>query len=135
MVASIVLIATVSPIFVITLVLAAFVLVAVIPGHYLVQPNEALVLVLFGRYQGTITEPGWHWTPNPFTKLESRKLSKRVHNFTTPVSKINDAEGNPIEIAAVVVWRIVDTAKAKFDVDDVDDCSGDCDGMSAHRGA
>lgn len=92
-----------------------------LPGHYLVQPNTALVLILFGRYIGTIDEPGWHWTPNPFTKLESRKLSKRVHNFQTPVSKINDAEGNPIEIAAVVVWRVVDTARATFEVDDYDD--------------
>lgn len=90
-------------------------------GHYLVQPNTALVLILFGRYVGTIDEPGWYWTPNPFTKLESRKLSKRVHNFQTPVSKINDAEGNPIEIAAVVVWRVVDTARATFEVDDYDD--------------
>ena len=81
-IASIVLIATVSPIFVITLVLSALAIVTFLPGHYLVQPNEALVLVLFGRYQGTITEPGWHWTVNPFTKLESRKLSKRVHNLS-----------------------------------------------------
>ena len=92
-----------------------------LPGHYLVQPNTALVLILFGRYIGTIDESGWYWTPNPFTKLESRKLSKRVHNFQTPVSKINDAEGNPIEIAAVVVWRVVDTARATFEVDDYDD--------------
>ena len=92
-----------------------------LPGHYLVQPNEALVLILFGRYRGTVTESGWHWTANPFTKAESRKISKRVHNFTTAVSKVNDAEGNPIEIAAVVVWRVVDTARAVFDVDDYED--------------
>ena len=120
-VASIVLIATVSPIFVVTLVLSAVLALAFLPAHYLVQPNEALVLILFGRYRGTITEPGWYWTANPFTKAESRKVSQRVHNFQTPVSKINDAEGNPIEIAAVVVWRVTDTAKAVFDVDDYDD--------------
>ncbi len=85
-----------------------------------VQPNQDLVLILFGRYRGTVSEPGWHWT-NPFTKLESRKISTRVHNFTTNVSKVNDAEGNPIEIAAVVVWRVVDSTRAVFEVDDFED--------------
>ena len=90
------------------------------PGQYLVQPNEALVLILFGRYKGTVETPGWHLT-NPFTRMESRKVSLRVHNFTTSVSKVNDAEGNPIEISAVVVWRVVDTAAAVFEVDDFED--------------
>jgi len=113
--------ATVSPGFVPLVIVAALLFTAFLPAHYLVQPNTALVLILFGRYKGTITEPGWYWTANPFTKLESRKISRRVHNFTTQVSKINDAEGNPIEIAAVVVWRVVDTARAVFDVDDYED--------------
>ena len=90
------------------------------PGQYLVQPNEALVLILFGRYKGTVDRPGWHLT-NPFTRMESRKISLRVHNFTTSVTKVNDAEGNPIEISAVVVWRVVDTAAAVFEVDDFED--------------
>ncbi len=90
------------------------------PGQYLVQPNEALVLILFGRYKGTVETPGWHLA-NPFTRMESRKVSRRVHNFTTSVSKVNDAEGNPIEISAVVVWRVVDTAAAVFEVDDFED--------------
>ena len=90
------------------------------PGQYLVQPNEGLVLILFGRYRGTVDSPGWHLA-NPFTRMESRKLSLRVHNFTTSVSKVNDAEGNPIEISAVVVWRVVDTAAAVFEVDDFED--------------
>ena len=90
------------------------------PGQYLVQPNEGLVLILFGRYKGTVDTPGWHLA-NPFTRMESRKLSLRVHNFTTSVSKVNDAEGNPIEISAVVVWRVVDTAAAVFEVDDFED--------------
>ncbi len=90
------------------------------PGQYLVQPNEALVLILFGRYKGTVEIPGWHLA-NPFTRMESRKISLRVHNFTTSVSKVNDAEGNPIEISAVVVWRVVDTAAAVFEVDDFED--------------
>ncbi len=91
-----------------------------LPGQYLVQPNEALVLILFGRYRGTVERPGWHLA-NPFTRMESRKVSLRVHNFTTSVSKVNDAEGNPIEISAVVVWRVVDTAAAVFEVDDFED--------------
>ena len=91
-----------------------------LPGQYLVQPNEALVLILFGRYRGTVERPGWHLV-NPFTRMESRKISLRVHNFTTSVSKVNDAEGNPIEISAVVVWRVVDTAAAVFEVDDFED--------------
>jgi regulator of protease activity HflC (stomatin/prohibitin superfamily) len=101
----------------IVIVAGSLALVAALPGHYLVQPNRSLVLILFGRYQGTVLAPGWHWT-NPFTRLESRRISLRVHNFITSVSKVNDAEGNPIEIAAVVVWRVVDTAKAVFEVDD-----------------
>ena len=96
------------------------VFVLALPGQYLVQPNEALVLILFGRYKGTVAQPGWHLT-NPFTRMESRKISLRVHNFTTSVSKVNDAEGNPIEISAVVVWRVVDTASAVFEVDDFED--------------
>ena len=90
------------------------------PGQYLVQPNEGLVLILFGRYRGTVDTPGWHLA-NPFTRMESRKISLRVHNFTTSVSKVNDAEGNPIEISTVVVWRVVDTAAAVFEVDDFED--------------
>ncbi len=100
--------------------IGSVVLLISLMGHYLVQPNEALVLILFGNYRGTVEEPGWHWT-NPFTRMESRKLSLRVHNFTTSVSKVNDAEGNPIEISAVVVWRVVDTARAVFEVDDFED--------------
>ena len=91
-----------------------------LPGQYLVQPNEALVLILFGRYRGTVDTPGWHLA-NPFTRMESRKISLRVHNFTTSVSKVNDAEGNPIEISAVVVWRVVETAAAVFEVEDFED--------------
>ncbi|MCP3992462.1 MAG: SPFH domain-containing protein [Actinomycetia bacterium] len=98
----------------------ALITIYAIPAHYLVQPNQALVVILFGRYRGTVESPGWYWT-NPFTRIESRTISTRVHNFTTSVSKVNDAEGNPIEIAAVVVWRVVDTAKAIFDVDDFED--------------
>ncbi len=84
-------------------------------GLFVVQPNEGQVLVLFGRYIGSVTEAGLWWR-NPFAKR--RKVSLRVRNFQTERLKVNDAGGNPIEIAAVVVWCVTDTAKAIFDVDD-----------------
>lgn len=83
-------------------------------GLFVVQPNQAEVLVLFGRYQGSIKQDGWYFV-NPL--VAKKKISLRVHNFTSPELKVNDADGNPIEIAAVVVWRVVDTAKAIFDVE------------------
>jgi regulator of protease activity HflC (stomatin/prohibitin superfamily) len=84
-------------------------------GLFVVQPNQARVLILFGRYIGSVTEAGWWWC-NPFAKKQ--KISSRVRNFQSERIKVNDASGNPIEIAAVVVWRITDTAKAAFDVAD-----------------
>jgi regulator of protease activity HflC (stomatin/prohibitin superfamily) len=80
-----------------------------------VVPGEARVLQLFGAYRGTVRVPGLRWV-NPFTKR--RKVSVRVRNHETPIAKVNDAEGNPIEIAAVVVWQVADTAKAIFAVDE-----------------
>jgi regulator of protease activity HflC (stomatin/prohibitin superfamily) len=80
-----------------------------------VVPGEARVVQLFGRYLGTIRKPGLVWV-NPFT--ERRKVSFRIRNYETQVAKVNDADGNPIEIAAVVVWSVEDTAKALYDVDD-----------------
>ena len=85
-------------------------------GFFVVQPNEARVLILFGRYIGTVTEAGLWWC-NPFTP-GAQKISLRVRNFQSERIKVNDASGNPIEIAAVVVWRVTDTAKAVFDVAD-----------------
>jgi len=83
-------------------------------GHFTLQPNEARVLILFGAYQGTVRESGFFWT-NPFmTKLT---ISLRARNMETQRLKVNDKRGNPIEIAAVVVWRVHDTAQARFDVD------------------
>lgn len=86
-------------------------------GFIVVQPNSSRVLVLFGRYTGTVVEPGLWWV-NPFTALWRRTLSLRVRNFQSERVKVNDASGNPIELAAVIVWRVVDTAKATFDVED-----------------
>ena len=84
-------------------------------GLTVVNPNEARVVQLFGRYQGSLKEQGFWWI-NPLTIR--RKLSLRVRNFESNKLKVNDHEGNPIEIAAVVVWRVVETAEAAFEVDD-----------------
>jgi regulator of protease activity HflC (stomatin/prohibitin superfamily) len=85
-------------------------------GFLIVSPNEAQVLQLFGNYAGTVNQPGFWWT-NPFT-LPRRKVSQRVRNFESSHLKVNDHDGNPIEIAAIVVWRVTDTAEAVFMVDD-----------------
>jgi regulator of protease activity HflC (stomatin/prohibitin superfamily) len=111
-------------------------------GHFTLQPNEARVMILFGAYKGTIRASGFWWA-NPFYSRHravvhapeageqkksagvstnvrhlSSKLSLRARNFNSDKLKVNDKRGNPIEIAAVVVWRVEDTAKAAFDVDD-----------------
>jgi len=82
-------------------------------GFTVVQPNDSRVLIFFGNYIGTIRESGFWWV-NPFT--EKRKVSLRIHNFNSDKIKVNDLHGNPIEIAAVIVWRVVDSARAVFDV-------------------
>ncbi|MEU3062375.1 SPFH domain-containing protein [Streptomyces subrutilus] len=84
-------------------------------GLNTVAPGEARVVQLFGRYRGTIRTDGLRWV-NPFTSR--RKISTRARNHETAVLKVNDAYGNPIELAAVVVWRVQDTARAVFEVDD-----------------
>jgi regulator of protease activity HflC (stomatin/prohibitin superfamily) len=84
-------------------------------GLFVVNPNEGKVLQLFGRYVGTSREPGLRFA-NPF--YSKRRVSLRVRNFESARLKVNDLDGNPIEIAAVVVWKVVDTAEAVFEVDD-----------------
>ena len=84
-------------------------------GNMVIGPNEARVLTFFGRYAGTVRTSGLRWV-NPFTA--KRLVSLRARNFETAKIKVNDIEGNPIEIAAVVVWRVVDSAQACFDVQD-----------------
>jgi hypothetical protein len=86
-------------------------------GFFVVQPNQAKVLILLGRYIGTERNDGWFWT-NPLTVGSRRKISLRIRNFDTQQVKVNDQRGNPVEIAAVVAWRVVDSASAVFDVDD-----------------
>jgi regulator of protease activity HflC (stomatin/prohibitin superfamily) len=83
-------------------------------GLTVVQPNEARVLVLFGSYTGSIRESGFYWV-NPLAS--KRHISLRIRNFNSEKIKVNDSQGNPIEIGAVIVWHIVDTARALFDVE------------------
>jgi regulator of protease activity HflC (stomatin/prohibitin superfamily) len=83
-------------------------------GFFIVNPNEAKVLTLFGKYSGSVKRDGFHWA-NPL--LTKRHISLRVRNFESSQIKVNDLEGNPIEIAAVVVWKVTDTAEACFEVD------------------
>lgn len=121
--------------------------VVLVQGFFTLQPNEARVLILFGKYKGTVRESGFHWgnpfysngakgigfkavlraaatkeklpEPAPSTKQGARnKISLRVRNLNSDKLKVNDKRGNPIEIAAVIVWRVQDTAQAMFDVDD-----------------
>jgi regulator of protease activity HflC (stomatin/prohibitin superfamily) len=110
--------------------LAAFVLwviagVIMAFGYFTLQPNEARVLILFGSYKGTVRRSGFHWA-NPFYARRLgkptgrgliQKISLRAHNFNSDKLKVNDKRGNPVEIAAVIVWRVEDTAQAAFDVE------------------
>ena len=84
-------------------------------GFFIVNPNESVVMVLFGSYRGTVRANGLHWA-NPF--YVRRTVSLRIRNQDSDVLKVNDAAGNPVEIAAVINWQIVDTAKALFDVEE-----------------
>lgn len=84
-------------------------------GFFVVEPNGSKVLLLFGKYVGTVKDDGFHWT-NPFRT--KRNLSLRVRTFNGERLKVNDASGNPIEIAVVVVWKVVDTFAASFEVED-----------------
>src|SRR5688572_26854048 len=103
-----------SPGQVLTAVALVPVWILLMKGFFMVAPNEAQVLQLFGDYVGTAKTTGLRYA-NPFFK--KRKLSLRVRNFESSQLKVNDKEGNPIEIAAVVVWRVVETAEASFEVD------------------
>jgi len=95
--------------------LAAMVLFVLLFGLYTVEPNQAAVLSLFGKYVGTSKEQGLRWN-NPF--YSARKISLRTRNFESSKLKVNDLDGSPIEIASVVVWQVVDSAEAVYNVDD-----------------
>lgn len=99
------------------ILLAVLLLVTIVAwlGLFVVNPNEAKVLQLFGKYVGTVREPGLRYANPLYSKA---RVSTRVRNFETGKLKVNDQDSNPIEIAAVVVWRVVDTAEALFEVDD-----------------
>jgi regulator of protease activity HflC (stomatin/prohibitin superfamily) len=104
-----------SAAWIVSLSIAILLDVLMFMGLFVVNPNEGRVLQLFGDYVGTVKRPGLRWASPLYTK---RRISQRVRNFESARLKVNDRDGNPIEIAAVVVWRVVDTAEAVFQVDD-----------------
>src|SRR5512134_2803685 len=104
-----------SPVVVVAAILVEIALVLALCGLFVVNPNEGRVLQLFGDYRGTVKQAGLRWA-NPF--LTKRRISMRVRNFESARLKVNDNDGNQIEIEAVVVWKVVDSAEAVFEVDD-----------------
>jgi regulator of protease activity HflC (stomatin/prohibitin superfamily) len=100
---------------VLAVVLATTIFVLLVSGFVIINPNESRVIQFFGRYIGSVDRAGYHWVV-PFTI--KRKVSLRVRNFETARLKVSDADGNPVEIAAVVVYKVIDSAKAVFAVDD-----------------
>jgi regulator of protease activity HflC (stomatin/prohibitin superfamily) len=104
-----------SVMYIITNIVLLVVMLVLFMGFFMVHPNQAKVLQLFGTYVGSVRATGLRWA-NPFYSKES--VSLRVRNFESGQMKVNDSSGNPIEIAAVVVWKVVDSAEAMFEVDD-----------------
>lgn len=104
-----------QPLFAIPGVLILIGALTCLPGLFTVEPNEGVVLTLFGTYKGTAKEPGL-WFTNPF--ITKKSISLRVRNFETAKLKVNDARSNPVEIGAIVVWKVIDTAEAIFEVND-----------------
>ncbi|GAB3236090.1 SPFH domain-containing protein [Algoriphagus aestuariicola] len=92
-----------------------FLAIACSPGFFIVEPNKAMVLLLFGKYEGTVKENGFYWV-NPF--MTKKKISLRVRNFENKPLKVNDKIGNPVMVGTIVVWQVEDTFKATFDVED-----------------
>ena len=96
-------------------VIGTILFILIVPGFYMLQPNQAAAITLFGEYRGTDRINGLRWT---WPWMGKHKLSVRANNFISEKIKVNDLRGNPIEMAAQIVWRVVDTAQALFDVDD-----------------
>lgn len=92
-----------------------FVVIMCLPGFFIVEPNKAMVLLLFGKYEGTVKANGFYWV-NPF--MTKKKISLRVRNFENKPLKVNDKIGNPVMVGTIVVWQVEDTFKATFDVED-----------------
>src|SRR5574338_351041 len=97
------------------IVIATLVFILVMPGFYMLQPNQAVAITLFGDYRGTDRTTGLRWT---WPWMGKKKVSVRANNFISEKIKVNDLRGNPIEMAAQIMWRVVDTAQALFDVED-----------------
>jgi regulator of protease activity HflC (stomatin/prohibitin superfamily) len=95
--------------------IATLAFIVIMPGFFMLQPNQAAAITLFGAYQGTDRTTGLRWT---WPWLAKKKVSVRTNNFISDKIKVNDLRGNPVEMAAQIVWRVVDTAQALFDVDD-----------------
>ncbi|MEE4175707.1 MAG: SPFH domain-containing protein [Xanthomonadales bacterium] len=104
-----------NPVGIITSIVLFLIVLICYKGFFMVAPNQSKVLQLFGTYVGSVRETGLRWA-NPFYSKET--VSLRVRNFESEMLKVNDSSGNPIEIAAVIVWRVVDSAEAVFEVDD-----------------
>src|SRR5258708_18781849 len=100
---------------VLLIIVAPLVFILIMPGFSMLQPNQAAAITLFGSYAGTDRTTGLRWT---WPWLAKKKVSVRANNFISDKIKVNDLRGNPIEMAAQIVWRVVDTAQALFDVDD-----------------
>src|SRR4029078_937997 len=97
------------------------VFILVVPGFYMLQPNQAVAITLFGEYHGTDRSTGLRWT---WPWMGKKKLSVRANNFISEKIKVNDLRGNPIEMAAQIVWRVIDTARPLCTVDASKQCGG-----------
>ncbi|WP_309661405.1 SPFH domain-containing protein [Sphingomonas sp.] len=100
---------------VLSVIVGPILLILIAPGFYMLQPNQAVAITLFGDYRGTDRVTGLRWT---WPWMGKKKVSVRANNFISDKIKVNDLRGNPIEMAAQIVWRVVDSAQALFDVDD-----------------
>jgi regulator of protease activity HflC (stomatin/prohibitin superfamily) len=107
-----------DPRYIVAIIAAWTAWILILPGFFIVEPNGSKVLILFGTYKGTVKLNGFHWA-NPFTVR--RAVSLRTRTFNSEKLKVNDHVGNPIEIAAVIVWRVADTYNASFEVDKYED--------------